>query len=76
MLSRHGEEIDVNQINEEGNTPLQTAALGGSLEVVRLLVRAGADPGMASRDGWSTLHIAAYSGHAEITQYIMVNTRR
>ena len=30
LLSRHSEEVDVNLINDEGNTPLQTAALGGS----------------------------------------------
>ena len=76
LLSRHTDELDVNLINDEGTTPLQTAALGGNLEMVRLLVRAGADPCLASRDGWSTLHIAAYSGHSEITQYIMVNSRR
>ena len=52
------------------------AALGGSLEIVRLMIRFGADPNLSNRDGWSTLHISAYAGHSEITQYIMVNTRR
>ena len=76
ILDVSSESIDINLINEEGNTPLQTATLVGSLDIVRLLIRFGADPGVTSRDGWSTLHIAAYSGHSEITQYIMINSRR
>ena len=51
------------------------ATLGGNLDIVRLMMRSGADPNLSNRDGWSTLHISAYCGHAEITQYIMINTR-
>ena len=40
------------------------------------MIRFGADPNLTNRDGWTTLHISAYSGHSEITQYIMINTRR
>jgi len=76
LLSCHSEDIDVNLINEDGNTPVQAAAISGNLDIVRLLIRCGADPSLTSRDGWSTLHLAAYSGHTEITQYIMINSRR
>lgn len=76
LLNVSSDSIDVNLINEEGNSPLQTATLVGSLDLVRLLIRFGADPGVTNRDGWSTLHIAAYSGHSEITQYILINSRR
>ena len=72
----YSDEIDINLINEDGNTPLQAATLTGNLDIVRLMIRFGADPRQTSRDGWSTLHIAAYSGHSEITQYIMINSRR
>ena len=76
ILSCYSDNIDINLLNDEGNTPLQTATLGGNLDIVRLLIRHGADPSVTSRDGWSTLHIAAYTGHSSITQYIMINTRR
>ena len=76
LLSCYNDQIDINLLNEEGNTPIQVAALGGSLEIVRLMIRFGADPNLSNRDGWSTLHISAYAGHSEITQYIMINTRR
>ena len=76
ILSCYNDQIDINLLNEEGNTPIQVAALGGSLDIVRLMIRFGADPNLSNRDGWSTLHISAYAGHSEITQYIMINTRR
>ena len=67
--------IDINQLSaESGHTPLQAAALRGELGVVRVLVRHGADPGLASRDGWSTLHLAAYSGHPEVAQFLLLTT--
>ena len=76
LLSCYSDDIDINLIDEEGNTPLQTATLTGNLDIVRLMIRFGADPSRTNRDGWSTLHIAAYSGHSEIPQYIMINSRR
>jgi len=76
LLSASSERIDINQHNAEGQTPLQVACLQGQLAVVQVLVRHGADPGRTSRDGWSTLHMAAFSGHSDITQYMLLCSRR
>lgn len=74
LLSRPGS-VDINRLSKEGVTPVQAAALAGSLPLVRLLLGAGADPNLRSRDGWSTLHMAAYSGHPEITQHLLCSRR-
>jgi ankyrin repeat protein len=36
-----------------------------------VLVRFGADSRLTTREGFSALHIAAFSGHSDILLYIM-----
>lgn len=45
--------------------PIQLAAERGNLEIIRLLLRHGADPegGTDSYGGWTALHLAAHWGH-------------
>eukprot|EP00092_Neocalanus_flemingeri_P018981 GFUD01020566.1.p1 GENE.GFUD01020566.1~~GFUD01020566.1.p1 ORF type:complete len:179 (+),score=56.09 GFUD01020566.1:185-721(+) len=76
LLLTRSIDIDINQYNSEGQTPIQQACMSGQLEIVQLMIRYGADPTMTSRDGWSTLHMAAFSGHSEIMQYIMICSKR
>jgi len=72
LLSSSSESIDINQFTTDGMTPIQhVAVMSGQLAMVQLMIRFGADPNMTNRDGWSTLHLVAYSGNQEITQYIL-----
>merc|ERR1712233_6615 len=75
LLLASSERIDINGFNSEGQTPLQQACLSGQLALVQLMVRHGADPSRTSRDGWSTLHMAAFSGHSDITQFMLLCNR-
>ena len=61
----------VNIRDEEGNTPLHTAAFTGSPRVARLLLQNGADMGARDDDGKTPLdiakqHVPEYPGRAEV----------
>ncbi|XP_023225466.1 notch-regulated ankyrin repeat-containing protein-like [Centruroides vittatus] len=68
--------FNVNSYDHEGQTPLHHSCLDGNLELVKLLVKFGADVRLANRDGWSALHIAAYGGHQDIALFLISNTER
>ena len=71
FLSKHSENVDLNEYNEEGRTALQQSCFEGNLPLAQLLVRFGADSRLTTREGFSALHIAAFSGHSDILLYIM-----
>ena len=56
---------DIDTWNEEGHSPLQSASCSGALEVVKMLVRAGAGVNVTDDYGDTCLILAAYSGHTE-----------
>lgn len=56
----------VPDIKGRGYTPLGLAAQNGSVPLVRMLLRAQADPNRKSDDGDTPLHGAALLGHAEV----------
>ncbi|XP_010219050.1 PREDICTED: notch-regulated ankyrin repeat-containing protein, partial [Tinamus guttatus] len=58
-------EFNVNSFGPEGQTALHQSVIDGNLELVKLLVKFGADIRLANRDGWSALHIAAFGGHQD-----------
>ncbi|GAA5929920.1 hypothetical protein JCM3775_004464 [Rhodotorula graminis] len=63
-----------------GNTALISAATTGSLEIVKLLVGAGADVTAANSRGATALHYAASKGHVSIGRLLIergadINTR-
>ncbi|NXB67230.1 NRARP protein, partial [Struthidea cinerea] len=62
-------EFNVNSFGPEGQTAL------GNLELVKLLVKFGADIRLANRDGWSALHIAAFGGHQDIVLYLITKAK-
>ncbi|KAJ8284617.1 hypothetical protein COCON_G00034670 [Conger conger] len=62
---------DVNRVTYDDTSPLFTAVSGGHFEVVELLVRNGAEVNRAySASGWTSLHQAAFKGHAEIVRFL------
>ncbi|QUX96243.1 hypothetical protein C0J08_12940 [Marinomonas sp. CT5] len=63
---------DVNQASDEQWTPLLAAVrYSGNLETVRILVDADADIYFTNSYAWNALMLAAYSGKADIVQYLL-----
>lgn len=63
LLLEHGAKVN---IKGRGFTPLGMAAKNGSLPIVKLLLRAGADPDQKSDDGDTPLHGAALMNRFEV----------
>ena len=53
-----------------GNTLLHGAVVSGDIDEVKRLLAAGADPGIANRDGKTPVQAAAILGHAEIEKLL------
>ena len=71
FLTTHSTSIDINRYNDEGQTPLQRCCFEGNLPLAKILVKFGAKSKITTRDGFTTLHIAAFSGHSHMMFYIM-----
>ncbi len=72
QLLRHSSElIDVDKFDSEGRTALHRFCLEGRLNLVKLLVRYGADVTLRTREGWSMIHIASFSGNSEMLMYLL-----
>ncbi|NWV04093.1 NRARP protein, partial [Ptilonorhynchus violaceus] len=69
------DEFNVNSFGPEGQTALHQSVIDGNLELVKLLVKFGADIRLANRDGWSALHIAAFGGHQDIVLYLITKAK-
>lgn len=56
-----------------GETPLHRAVRAGHLDIVRLLVKLGADVNMNAHtpEGYTPLHEAARNGHTEVAAYLI-----
>lgn len=74
ILHRWADCVNVNIFDREGQTALHLCCLDGNLELVKLLVRSGANIHLSNRDGWSALHIAAFGGHQDIALYLIANS--
>lgn len=51
-----------------GMAALHEAVLTGNLDVVKLLVKYGADVHQRDEDGWTPLHMACSDGYPEIAR--------
>lgn len=75
FLEQHSEKLSMNQYSQvDGCTPLQRVCQDGAvnaLPVARLLVQHGADPKLTSRDGWSPIHLASFSGNSALMLYMI-----
>ena len=65
---------NVNQINEDGETPLFIASQSGQTEVVKLLLTAGADVNKVNHRRETPLAKAAYYGYHE-TVHLLLQTK-
>lgn len=71
FLINHSKSININRYNGDGQTPLQRCCFEGKLALAKLLVKFGAKSKLTTRDGFSTLHIAAFSGRSQMLFFIM-----
>lgn len=62
--------FDPNLHHENGYTPLAYAAMKGNPPMIELLLRNGADPAMATREGDSPVELALRMGHNEIADML------
>jgi ankyrin repeat protein len=72
-LLRRGAQVDAWSRNSLANQPLHAAAAGGSLEVCRLLVEAGADVNARQHGAYSPLHEAAHNGNRPLVELLLDN---
>jgi ankyrin len=58
--------FDPNLLHDHGYTPLAYAAMKGSLPMIELLLRNGADPNQVTKEGDTPVELALRMGHAEV----------
>jgi uncharacterized protein len=61
----------INKQNQQGNTPLHWAAYNGHLEVVKMLVGAGADMWIKNAAGHFAMFEAERAEKSEVVQYLL-----
>ncbi|XP_066951196.1 nuclear factor NF-kappa-B p105 subunit-like isoform X4 [Macrobrachium rosenbergii] len=65
----------INAYNYQGETPLHLAVISGNLNIVRILINAGAQVHMCEhKRGANPLHLCAMYGHHRIAEYLIRNT--
>lgn len=65
---------EINRMDSNGYTPLAHAADGGCLEIVKLLVEAGADVDASEKQSrWTPLLRAAGGRHADVVRFLLAN---
>ena len=65
-----GMNFDPNLHHDNGYTPLAYAAMRGSLPMIELLLRNGADPAGATKEGDTPVELALRFGHAEVADIL------
>ncbi|KAM8761185.1 ankyrin repeat and death domain-containing protein 1A [Acanthopagrus schlegelii] len=63
--------VRVDQADKHGVAPIHLAAWFGSLEILKLLVQAGAEQKVKNEEGLNILHCAAINNHTDILEYIV-----
>lgn len=64
---------DVNCQNKAGQSAVYLASWHNRLEILRLLIQAGADVNLADNRQWTPLMVAAYSASSTMVQELLVN---
>lgn len=63
--------VNVNTVDNNGTTPLESAVLLTSEMAVRRLLKSGADTKHRNREGWAALHLAAVTGNVVIAELLL-----
>jgi ankyrin repeat protein len=75
----HGTGIEINAVTSHGWTPLHWASRNGHLNVVRVLLRRGADPMLKSKAGQAPEEWALLGGHqavADLLRWFVAKSRK
>jgi ankyrin repeat protein len=62
--------FDANLPHDNGYTPLAYAAMKGSMPMVELLLRNGAEAAVATREGDTPVELALRFGHADVAELL------
>jgi ankyrin repeat protein len=65
------EHVDANLVDESQETALHVCARSGFVDVVKVLLSAGADVASVNSNGCTPLHLAALSGHSETVAFLL-----
>lgn len=78
MLQRHGSALDIEALPSKGikRTPLSWAACLGYVDIVRELLKLGANPAHCDPDGCSALYWATYGGNMEVISSVAERMQR
>ena len=63
--------LDVDSRNNDGVTPLMTAAINDKQNAFDILIQNGADPSFKHNNGFSVLHCAAQGGNTSIINKLL-----
>eukprot|EP00009_Paramoeba_aestuarina_P007528 CAMPEP_0201524030 /NCGR_PEP_ID=MMETSP0161_2-20130828/21071_1 /ASSEMBLY_ACC=CAM_ASM_000251 /TAXON_ID=180227 /ORGANISM="Neoparamoeba aestuarina, Strain SoJaBio B1-5/56/2" /LENGTH=180 /DNA_ID=CAMNT_0047923289 /DNA_START=93 /DNA_END=635 /DNA_ORIENTATION=+ len=66
-----GEAGSIDQIGQQGQTPLMHAVLQGNVECVKVLLELGANPEIGEKDGYTPMHGAGFQGRAEVAKLLI-----
>jgi ankyrin repeat protein len=71
LLLAAGADLHAISRNDNANMPLHAAVAGKHLDMVRLLVEAGADVNAQDGRGWTPLNLAAHEGPADLVTTLL-----
>src|ERR1700761_5301660 len=63
----------LNQVDDDGRTGLQIAAINGNMQIAAILIRAGAGLGVADKLGNTPLHYAADRERTEMVDLLLAS---
>jgi len=69
LLSVHKQLLD-SKTKADADTPLMFAAQRGCLDICEILLKAGANPHVTNKGGWSAMHFAAIGGKTNSVQLL------
>jgi ankyrin repeat protein len=73
VLLHNNAPVDIRSTNQLANTPLHAALAGRRNDVVKMLVKAGADVNARQHAGWVPLHSAAANGDRETVDLLIAH---
>ncbi|KAL9573651.1 hypothetical protein ACKAV7_002195 [Fusarium commune] len=66
----------LDEANEAGNTGLHWAALGGHLDVIKLLLEQGASPALANEQNYVPLDLAYFNHKNDVAEYFLSTAKK